>query len=342
MTTSENKIYSRNTTSYAIAGTKTFRLSSRAILDQWGTNLQNIEKSMREIYEADEGKLLIQVDQAGAEALIVAYLMPPTNKLRLLFDNKIKIHNYLALALPEQWEKSHPYIREFIPVPIPELKTFPRWDEFVKAVAASDNNPPATRYYYHYKQTGHSANYGIAENTFVENLLLKSSGAVRLTPAQGRKYLEGYHSLIPEIRGYFHRYVAHQYKTTGMVYNFQGFPITLTTKYHEHEFSKIYDKIPQSTVGCITHIAYTNMQNYIEEHKRDWDLLGNCHDSYLAQAPVDEAIECAKIMKGFMEQELVSPVTSETFRMRSEVQIGKNWSPMKAEKNEEGLKKVEL
>lgn len=327
---------------YAIAGTKTFRLGSRSILKRFGTNLQNLEKSAREIYESDDGKVLIKCDQSGAEALIVAYLMPPSNKLRQLFDNKIKIHNYLGVAFPEQWEKEWPTVREFSKVPIPQLKDYPNWSDFVKSVAESDNNPPATRYYYHYKQTAHSSNYNIKENTFVENLLLKSGGAVRLTTSQGKKYLEGYHSLIPEIRGCFHRYVATQYKNTGILYNFQGYPITLTTKYQEHEYSKIYDKIPQSTVAVITHIAYTAHQKFIENTGVDWDMLQNEHDSMCCQAPVSEALDCAKMMKEKMEQELVSPVTGETFRMRSEIQIGKNLRPYKKDKNEEGLKEFKL
>ncbi len=309
------------------------------MLGRWGTNLQNIEKSLRELYEADDGKLFCQVDQAGAEALIVAYLMPAGNALRELFKYNIKIHNYLGVAFPEQWQDQFPEVRVFKDVKISELKQFPGWSKFEKAVKDSDDNPPATRYYYHYKMTGHSANYNIHAPTFVGNLLLKSGGAVRLTRQQGERYLDGYHKLIPEIRNCFHRYVGNQYKTHGRLYNFQGFPITLTTHYHENEFSKIYDKIPQSTVGCITHIAFTKLQQFIESNHLDWDLLINGHDSYLAQAPEVEILECAKKMKEFMEQSLTNP-WGETFQMRSEAQIGKNWAPRKEKILPDGSIKV--
>ena len=43
-----------------------------------------------------------------------------------------------------------------------------------------------------------------------------------------------------------------------------------------------------------------------------------------------------------MEQDLVSPVTGETFRMKSECQVGKNWGPFKKDKNEEGLQTIVL
>ena len=63
----------RNTTIYKLGGTETFRASSSKWFGR-GTNLQNIEKSMRQLYWADDGKVLVQVDQSGAEALIVSYL----------------------------------------------------------------------------------------------------------------------------------------------------------------------------------------------------------------------------------------------------------------------------
>jgi hypothetical protein len=221
---------------------------------------------------------------------------------------------------------------ELAATPIATLTQHPKWKKFVAAVADSDNNPPATRYYYHYKQTAHSANYDIRTNSFIENILLKSKGQVRLTTAQGDKYLEGYHSLIPEIRGYYHPWVASQYEKSGVVYNLFGYPLALTKKLFEHEYTKIYDKVPQSTVGCITHIAFTNIFNYIRDNKLPWAIIQNNHDSYLGQCPIADKMHMAAKMKEFMEIELVSPF-GERFRMRSETQTGFNWGVRKEKKD---------
>src|SRR2546422_10426537 len=95
----------RNSTQYNIAGTKFYRLGSRAILNQFGTNLQNIEKSNREIYYADDNKVLNQRDQAGAEALIVAYLTRH-GQFRDLFLNNIKSHYFVGLHLfRDKWKE---------------------------------------------------------------------------------------------------------------------------------------------------------------------------------------------------------------------------------------------
>ena len=337
--------YARTTTLLQIAGPKTYRLASKKLFyfnDEqpgYGGNLQNIEKSQRQKFEADEGKLLCQCDQSWADAFVVACLMPKGNKLRELFENKVKIHNYLGVTFPEQWQDRFQMVKDFISIPISELKSHPDWPAFTKAVSESDDNPPATRYYYHYKQTGHSANYGIMANTFQENILLKSGGRVRLSRQQAEYYLRGYHALIPEIRNNFHRYVEHCYNRDQTLHTLQGFPIHLTQKIFPGQYNKIYDKIPQATVAIITHQAVIKWQSFVEEHKLKWDLLTNTHDSYLCQAPSGEIGECAKKMKEFMEQSLTNQY-GETFTMRSECQVGKNWAPFKKDKNEEGLKTV--
>ena len=47
----------RNSCTYVVAGTDTFRLGSRKILGKWGNNMQNIEKSLRKIYIPDDETL---------------------------------------------------------------------------------------------------------------------------------------------------------------------------------------------------------------------------------------------------------------------------------------------
>ena len=76
----------RVSTYYNVSGTKTFRLASKAIFGIYGTNLQNWEKSLRKLIIPDDGYKFVQVDQSGAEALVVAYLCKHGN-FRDLFLN---------------------------------------------------------------------------------------------------------------------------------------------------------------------------------------------------------------------------------------------------------------
>ncbi len=347
--------YGRTTTLLKIAGPKTLRLASTKLFyfdDEqpgYGENLQNKEKSERRRFEAKENYLLAQCDQSGADAKIVACLMPKGNVLRRLFDNGIKIHNYLGVTFPEQWEEIFPEVRDFRQLPIEEVKLHPRWGEFTKAVAASDDNPPPTRYYYHYKKVGHMSNYGSLGTTLQEAILLDSQGKVRLTRQQADTYTRGYHTLIPEIRNNFHKYIEHCYNTTGRLYTCQGYPIELTQRVFPHQYNKIYDKVPQATVAIITHLAVIKFQQFVEDNNLKWDLLTQTHDSYLCQAPGQlnaegkpegEVLECARLMKLFIEEQTMTNQYNETFTMKAESQCGKNWAPYKKDKNPLGLRTI--
>src|SRR6266852_2942552 len=88
----------RNTCQWGNCLTLSFRNNSRKVFGTYGTNLQNPTDRICRIYKADEGKILCQVDQSGAEALITAYLCRPGN-LRELFIQGINPHVYTALNI---------------------------------------------------------------------------------------------------------------------------------------------------------------------------------------------------------------------------------------------------
>lgn len=339
----------RNTTLYKIAGTITFRLASAKLLSnsplECGTNLQNIEKSMRRIYIPDEGKIFCQVDQSGAEALIVAYLCKD-GQFRSLFLNGVKPHVFVALHLfAEEWQKRMSDgldtkfdVQELCKAAIPNLKIHPFWKQIDSLIKSSDNWPASQRYYYIAKQVCHSSNYGIKASAFQLNTLEKSKGKICLTKKQAEQYLEFYHGLFPEIRQW-HREVENQLLQCRTLYNLFGFPRYFTATIDENMLKEAYAFIPQSTVGCITNIAYTKLQNFIEDSQLKWDLLANTHDSYLVQCPIGEEQQCVSTMKDFMNQLLTSP-RGEKFNMKSEGQCGFNWSPHHKDKNPEGLKEL--
>lgn len=330
----------RSTTIYKVAGTKFFRLASSKLWGKGG-NLQNIEKSMRVIYEPDPGKILCQCDQSGADAFIMAKLLPKGNKLDEFFTYRIKPYSYMALVFTDQWEQTHPQVHALAKMPLSELATSKCWKDFAADVADSDNNPAATRYYYHYKQTVLSGMYDIHAPTFRLNLLEKSGGKVVLSQKQALYYLSGYHTLLPELRPWYHS-IQEIVRKTKTLYNLFGHPMTFTGLINDSMMKEAYSAIPQGTVGTNTNIAYTNLQQYIEDNKLEWDLLNNTHDSYLTQCPIGEEIECCKQMKRFMNNELVSPATGERFNIRSECQVGGNWSPAKTPPKDADLENPEI
>ena len=341
----------RNSTTYKVAGPKTLRLSSTKILNRWGGNLQNIEKSMREIYYPDPGKIFVQVDQSGADALIVAYCSV-AGQYRELFKNGIKPHSYLAMQLfKDVWPRkmrehgvitgdSGFDIEALINCPIAQLKSQPFWRELDLIIKDSDNWPLTERYYYLAKQTEHSSNYAIKPPMFRMNVLEKSGGKVVISKEDSERFLMTKFALFPEILGY-QRWVEFQARQHKMLYNLHGHPYTITShEIQDTQLKELYSWIPQSTVGEITNIAYTRMQEFIESKSLSWDLLANTHDSYLLQCPIPEAMDCANEGRRFMGQTFTSPIDGAEFSMKSEAAIGYNWRPFHKTKNPGGLKGI--
>lgn len=349
----------RSTTQYNIAGTDTFRLSSSMVTErickperegQCGENLQNKDKKIKKIYKPDKGKVFVKRDQRGAEAMIVAYLTKH-GQFRDLFLNGIKPHTYVALHLfKSEWQRevdkgfggqdTRCSVTELCSTPISSLRRNPFWKEVAELIQSSDNWIASRRFYFISKQVCHSSNYGIGANRFCLNTLEKSQGKVVLSKRDASTYLDFYHSTFPEIREW-HDEVLTQVKETNYLYNLFGYP-----KYFFHkgeldnrDIKKYIAWIPQSTVGTITNIAYTLMQNFIEQHDLEWDLLVNEHDSILMQCPVADAALCSDTLKLFIEQKMTNN-RNEEFQMKSDVSVGYNWAPAHDEHNPEGLKDI--
>lgn len=184
-----------------------------------------------------------------------------------------------------------------------------------------------------------SANYGIRGPTFQLNTLKKSEGKIALTRQQADYFLSFYRAMFPEIVAWNNE-TRDIVRATSVLRNLFGHPRQFTGDPNNSSFDQeAYAFVPQSTVAEITHRAYRDLQNYIEVNLKSWDLLANTHDSYLVQCLIEEELECAKMMKIFMEQELTGR-DGVKFRMKSEVQSGFNWAPWKEKYNEKGLREV--
>lgn len=332
----------RNTCSWKLAGTDTFRLASKKLLRTWGTNIQNPSKRICQIYLADDGKLLIQPDQSGAEALIVAYLCRK-GLFRELFLQKIKSHVFVALhVFADKWQALLPHlnIKSFLETPIADLRKKEGWKELENLIKESDRWEASRRYYFIAKMICHASNYGMKSGMLQMHVLKKSESRVALTKLESETFLGTYHNLFPELHEW-HKDTLDILKSTRTLRNLFGFPRYFNGFWNDELFKKAYAFVPQSTVGTITNIAFTNAQNYIEDNGKDWDLLNNKHDSILMQAPIDEVQEAGRVLKGFMEQDLMS-FRGEPFKMRSEVQFGTNWAPYDEHKNPLGMKELVL
>jgi len=342
--------YNRLTCAYGLANTDTFRLASRALLKfkedkGFGTNCQNWDKKQRDLIEADEGKLLLQADQAGAEALIVAYLCANGN-FRALFLNGIKSHVFVGLhVFKNAWKKrvKYPGMLDILCTLNPKnLKIHPYFKEVELLIKDSDNWEAKERYYFIAKMICHASNYGMKAPTFQMNVLQKSDGAVALSLQECKMFLGLYHSLFPEIEQW-HAHIRKQLEQTRVLKNLFGEARRFMEPTGEDLFKQGYAFIPQSTVGEITNRAVVFLQNQLDNggyrDNMKLDLLQNGHDSILAQCCPAYSAEACDMLKRSLEQDLVAP-DGTRFKMRAEVSVGGNWGPYNEKKNPSGLKEV--
>lgn len=330
----------RTSCTYKIAGAKTFRLSSSMIFERWGTNMQNWEKGLRKIIKADPGYKLVNRDQAGAEAKIVAYLCRNGN-YRKLFENNIKPHVFVCLhTFSNQLKKKFNYpdiIDLTLETKIEELKNIPEWKSLDSLIKSSDNWQSSERYYFISKKLCHATAYGLQANRFVLSVLEETNGQVVLERKNAQEYLDNTHKLFPEIREWQFK-VQKLVRETKTLRNLFGFPYKITD-FIGDDFNEFYAFIPQSTVGTLTNVACTEFQDKIEQDKLNYHLLGNCHDSLLAQCPDSSADikNCSQIMKDCIEKTFISPEDGTKFNMTSECHVGYNWSTYNEEYNPKGL-----
>ena len=331
----------RNSTAWNIGGTKFMRKSASKILDTYGMNLQNPDDDIKRIHIPDDGKIFVEVDQAGAEVLHVAYLCPPGNKLRELFKYKIKPHTYVACNIfKNQWEKEGYPARFFSSIPISEIPKQPQWKAFNQFVKTSDftNNR-----YYTGKKTVHSGNYREGAKTFQKTILTESEGKVFIPLKECERFLFEYREvLVPEIPNFWWPSIEEQLRRTRTLYNLFGYPITFTaTRIDDKLIREATSCVPQSTVGVTTNIAQSNAQRRIESDSNfmDVDLLNNKHDSILAQCDIGHEKEVAAMLQSYIEMEFTSPF-GEKYKMGSEVKVGYNWGNYDEQDNPRGLREI--
>jgi DNA polymerase I-like protein with 3'-5' exonuclease and polymerase domains len=309
---------------FNLAGTKSFRLSSRKFLSEYGGNGQNVPESIREYLVADPGKVILQRDQSGAEALIVAHLARPGNYFEL-FNVGIKPHTYLALNifidkfsawakhLPDRYQMKSPR----------ELASLGEWPDINKYISGHPDNDAE---YALGKMTAHAKSYDMGAQTFQLNVLQRSGGRIRLSLNDAKKFLTTFEILFPEIIEWQNE-IRETLRKARVLTNLFGYPREFHGRWTPELFREALSFIPQSTVGVLTSIAVTLLQQKIERERLAWDLLFNVHDAVVMQVPDDmEHIKYAmKAMDDAFRQPLASR-HSGVFYMKSEGMYGPTWA----------------
>ena len=187
--------------------------------------------------------------------------------------------------------------------------------------------------------TGNSKNYKMGPRTFQVNVLEESGGTIVLSYKESKEFLSIHELTFPEI-------VEWQAEIEGRVgaerclRNLFGYPRRFDRLWSDELIRQACAFIPQSTVGTITNIAYTELFERIKREHLPWYLLNNKHDSLLLQVPdTTEHIDLAiAYSKEHMGRELVSS-RGEHYRMKVGISVGHNWGHW-SETNPQGMKEL--
>jgi hypothetical protein len=313
----------------------------------YGTNMQNWDKYLRQCVVAPPGYVIWQIDQGGADALIVAYLCK-MGRFRSLFINGIKPHVYVALHIAApHWSSvlGLPDINEYLQSPIAELKSKPLWPQLTEIIAASDNESNAQkRFYYIAKTCCHLLNYDAMWRQFQLSTLVKSEGSLVFSDTQAKYYRDLYReTLFPEITNW-HCEVIQQLDSNGRVlYNLFGHPRKFHGPWDRELWKVAYAFIPQSTVAIITLEAQREITQRLDNDDpllKGVSIIQNGHDAIVGYAPEDSWRESVKSMVPHIERELMN-FKGEKFRMRSGTSVGRNWGPFDLEKNPLGVREYD-
>jgi len=311
---------------YKLSGTNTFRLSCSKILGHWGSNCQNPDNRLMEGVIPRLGNIFLQCDQAGAEALIMAYLARP-GRMRSLFQNGIKPHTYLAMHIFA--DKFIATTREqFWMASATDLKANRAWADLNKLISEESPDEYALG-----KMTCHAKNYDMKARTFQMNVLERSGGTIVLSFQQASEFLAMFDTLFPEIIE-LQEEIKGIVRSTRVLRNLFGHPKRFIRPLNSSYERQWLSYIAQSTVGELTVIASNEIRQYLHKHKLNNEILlvNNKHDSLLLDCPIRHRDLGIHLLRSTMAKELTTP-RGEVFRMGVEVSEGTSW-------DKKGMKKI--
>lgn len=291
-------------TSFNIGGTETFRLSSSEHPLRIGSNAQNISGELRPAFIPDDGYVMFQADQQGAEARLVAYLSGDENYIKAVESGDV--HTMVASMV-------------FGFEPKREL---------------------AERLYYRdksYRQTckigGHASNYLGKPYTTAQHMKVEVSIVEEFQLTYFRKF--------PGIPAW-HTNIAEQLQRHGYIVGPFGIRRDFWNRtWDDATLREAIAFVPQHCIGVLMNIGIHRLWERFEQDG-DMQILLNGHDAVIGQMKVDKApILIPQILERLTFPFDVTDIHGKVRRVTIpfDIEVGYNWGKYDVVKNPKGLKK---
>lgn len=296
----------RMRTSYNIAGTTTGRFSSSFSEFGTGTNLQNIEESLRSVFIADKGMKIAYLDAAQGESRVVGAI-----EWNLFQDGR-----YLDAC---ETGDLHTTVAKICWPNLP-------WKHNLRDDRALAELP----YYRHYdrrfmcKKIGHGTNYGGKPATLSAQAKVDKRAIEEFQPLYFRAF-------PAHLR--WHQHVEYTLRSTGNLVSLMGRKRWFFGR--RNDDTTLREAIAYDPQGSLADILNHGMLNIWR--CRDAELLMQIHDAVLIQYPEEREDE---IIPKILEQ-LNYPIQlkhEREFIIPYECKVGWNWGKYDGKKNPDGLK----
>ena len=274
--------------------------SSRSIVYFSGGNLQNLTRgSLRTMYIAEEGEVLLEADLKQAEAIVVAQIANESTMIKI-FETGGDIHmlnsEVIAEIAPEVLAKHHGSLRELR-------------NEFTK----------------HHV---HAFNYGEGPWMFSERAGVSRSTGERIRNAYFTKYpglVQWHKNVETALRNGLREWNL----PVRTLRNLFGWERGFHGRLDEGTLREAYAFVPQSTVGVLLNIQFLAVWRRCQERGLLARPVLQVHDSAVWSVGRGELPTLASIIVEESRVEMVSPDGMRRFVIPVELKVGENWGEMK-------------
>lgn len=265
-------------------------------------------------------QLLIELDKAGAEWVVVGYLSGDANMLDVIEKGTsphVRTGSLISNAPEEFVEKENKIVgNNTDPDTIIGLR------EPIKHLIQSDWYLPRVM---SIRQAGKKGNHGLNYNLRYKGFALHNE----IEEKEAKTIVELYHGAYPGIR-LWHKTVQHQLNENRTLVNCFDRKRRFLDAWGENLFDAAYAFLPQSTVFDTTRIGMKKFHRNTSPEFLRACLLAQIHDSCLLGYNYRDPVEMAEVMI-IMGLDYMNPLcvyNSREFYINTTMKIGTNWGDM--------------
>lgn len=294
-------------------GTDTGRMSCSSSSFWCGTQVQNIPPYAKAMLVADDGYILIEIDNSQSEARCTAYLSKETNLIAALEDKNRDFYTSLGTL--------------FFSIPYEQVTK-----DFRNKIL---------------KKIVHGTNYMMGAATFIENAgtenLIAGASHLNKTIVMNKKgkleegeitlkdfatqLLESYHNPFPRVREWYQE-IALEIKTTHRLTSPLGY-----TRFFFGDITKNHNMLrgavahaPQNLSVAILNIGLLKVWSLVKKERNNVRFKAQIHDSIFIQIKNEELDRLLPIILHMMDNAV--EIHGRSLRIPVDYKIGHSWGDM--------------